>query len=93
MKTASATAGLDKVIRAQLADSLASAAKEAGLSLLIDQLTCDLGKGFTILAAPITRSEAPTEKELSKGVGLPRSRRQQRAARRLLHYSRGYQRL
>lgn len=70
MKTASATAGLDKVIRAQLADSLSSAAKEAGLSLLIDQLTCDLGKGFTILAAPITRSEAPTEKELSKGVGL-----------------------
>jgi len=70
MKTASAPAGLDSVIRAQLADTLGSAAKEAGFSLLKDQLTCDLGNGFTIIAAPIARDEVPTEKELSKGVGL-----------------------
>jgi hypothetical protein len=70
MKTSTKPVGLDTIIRQQLADALVSAAKEQGLSLLEGQLTCDLANGFTILAAPIARTETPTEKELTDGVGL-----------------------
>ncbi|MCU1263798.1 MAG: hypothetical protein JWM21_116 [Acidobacteria bacterium] len=70
MMTSTKPAALDAVIRKQLADSLEHAAKDAGLSLLLDQLTCDLGNGFTILSAPIAHAEGLTAQELSKGTGL-----------------------
>jgi hypothetical protein len=70
MITASKPARLDTAIREQLGAALLSAAKEAGLSISKDHLTCELGTGFTIVTAPIARPEIPTEKELSTGVGL-----------------------
>jgi len=68
--TSTQPAALDGVIRKKLAELLAHAAKEAGHSLLMEQLTCDLGKGFTIVSAPIARAEGIGEQDLTQGANL-----------------------
>jgi hypothetical protein len=73
MKTMTTTVQPDTIeatIRRQLTDSLESAARKAGHSLVKKYISTEIGNGFAVVTAPIAREDAPTEKELSNGVDL-----------------------
>lgn len=70
MTTSPKQVELDTLIQKQLANALGRAAKEAGHEIASDDLTCEMGAGFTVLTAPIVRAEPPTDKELSRGINL-----------------------